>query len=84
MKRSGFRQTIRGCGNLPHVGEHPGTEMLILFIIMGALAGAKGGLTGAIVGALFMGLFLIPVYLYGAYDRANLSDKISGDENELE
>jgi hypothetical protein len=37
-----LRYIIRGCGDLPHVGRHPGTEMVLGFIAMGALAGAAG------------------------------------------
>lgn len=78
-----IRQIIRGCGNLPHVGNHPGTAWVLFFMLMGALAGAEhGSWRGAIGGAVFMALGIAPLYLWGAYDRAKLSDRIvagSGD-----
>lgn len=72
-----IRQIIRGCGTLPHVGEHPGTVMLVGFIICGALAAAHRGWNGALGGALIMAIGLGPFYLWGAYDRAQLSDELS-------
>lgn len=71
-----IHQTIRGCGNLPYVGKHPGTGILFIFLVMGAIAGERGGFLGTIVGAAFMGIFIVPMYLCAAYSRANLSDKI--------
>lgn len=71
------RQIIRGCGYLPHVGEHPGTGMIVLFVIMGAVAGLHAGWRGALGGALLMGAVFGPMYLYGAWDRANISDRIT-------
>jgi hypothetical protein len=69
-----FKQIVRGCTDLPYVGEHPGVSTLIMFIIMGGLAGAKGGLFGVIGGVSLMLVFVLPIFLYGAYDRANESD----------
>jgi hypothetical protein len=71
-----LRQIYRGCGTLPHVGEHPGTVFLTMLILMGGLAGAKNGFYGAIGGAVIMGIFNVPVYLYGAYGRAQYSDHL--------
>lgn len=76
MKHVG-RQIIRGVGTLPHVGSHPGTYILLLMIGGCALAGARsGGTIGALLGALFMVAGMGPIYLYGAYDRARLSDAL--------
>ena len=33
------KQIVRGMGTLPHVGEHPGTRLLLYWIAAGALAG---------------------------------------------
>jgi hypothetical protein len=74
---SALRQIVRGCGALPHVGSHPGTGMLIIFILLGAAAGVRGGWRGALGGAAFMALFMVPMYLYGAYGRANDSDQLA-------
>ena len=73
MKAPNF---IRGCGTMPYVGDHPGTEFLFLFLFIGAVAGAKGGWYGALVGFLIMALFMLPIYLLGAAGRAKLSDEL--------
>lgn len=74
-----IRQIIRGCGTLPHVGDHPGTVFMLAFLMIGALAGAeRGGLRGSIGGALAMAVFILPLYLKGAYDSAQDSDRIRG------
>lgn len=62
-----LRQICRGCGDLPYVGSHPGTFWLIMFIIMGMVAGRRFGF-------LVMTIFCLPIYLYGAYERAEFSD----------
>jgi len=69
MKRF-LKQARRGMGTLPHVGSHPGTEMFIFFVLTFGLA---GGWVGAGVGLLIFGV----VYMYGAYDRAEFSDRLS-------
>ena len=68
-------QIFRGCTDLPHVGSHPGTGMLFVFILMGAAAGSKGGLWGCAGGALLMAVCVVPLYLWGAYSRAQDSDR---------
>jgi hypothetical protein len=74
-----IRQIVRGCGTLPHVGSHPGTGTVFFLVLMCGLAGAsKGSWRGALVGAVFMATFMLPLYFYGAYDRANTSDEIEG------
>lgn len=72
-----IKQMIRGCRTLPNVGAHPGTDWLLMFLAMGALAGARGGLYGALGGAAFMAVFIAPMYLAGAYRRANDSDRLT-------
>jgi len=74
-KRPWYVQCMRGCKTLPHVGEHPGTAWVLLMILACGLAGIeRGGAKGFIGGALIGALFMLPLYLYGAYDRAKLSD----------
>lgn len=75
-----FRQMARGCTDLPHVGEHPGTMMLLCFVVLGALAGRDGGLPGVLGGAAIMAIGIGPFYLWGAYDRANLSDRLEAED----
>lgn len=65
-----LRHIIRGCGTLPHVGEHPGTLLIVAFLLMGALTGAKGGWQGALFGTGVMAIVFVPMYLYGAYSRS--------------
>ena len=78
---SAIRQIIRGCGTLPHVGEHPGTTFLVLLILIGAAAGHDGGWRGCIGGALLMAAVFVPAYLYGAYSRANDSDQYEAERS---
>lgn len=72
-----IRQIKRGCTNLPYVGEHPGKFMMIMFMFMGGMAGgSKGGSAGMFGGMAIVGLLMLPLFLWGAYDRANLSDRL--------
>lgn len=77
-----LRQILRGCGTLPHVGEHPGTLHLAALLCAGALGGLNEGWAGAASCAAIVALAIGPLYLYGAYDRANLSDDISAQQKE--
>lgn len=71
-----IRQIIRGARDLPGVGPHPGTDLLVLSLFVGALAEVgKGGLWGALVGALVMLVGLTPLWMWGCYERAELSDR---------
>jgi uncharacterized membrane protein len=70
-----LRQVLRGCGDLPGVGPHPGSFYLVAFILMGALAGARGHV-GPLAGALIMAAVVVPLYLLGAYERAEESDRL--------
>ena len=71
-----IRDIIRGSGDLPGVGPHPGTVVALGFIAMGALAGAqRGGLWGAVGGGLVMALGILPFWVIGCIDRARISDR---------
>jgi len=62
---------IKGCGNLPDMGDHPGTGFLFIFILMGGIAGVdRGGWKGFVGGCVFIAVFMVPIYLIGAHDRA--------------
>jgi len=63
-----IKQIWRGMHWMPYVGEHPGNVFLMMFIVMGAAAGGFGG-------AAVMLVFFGPIYCYGAYDRAQISDR---------
>lgn len=72
-----IHKTVRGLGTLPHVGRHPGISSLLFWIAIGSCAGGKSGeLMGVIGGAALMTVGLGPLFLYGAYDRARISDRI--------
>lgn len=71
-----IRHTIRGCGRLPHCGAHPGTPLLYLFVSLGAAMGSYEGVVGALVGAGFMLAWTGPLYLWGAYDRSKLVERL--------
>lgn len=75
-----IRQTIRGCGTLPHVGEHPGTIYVIAFVGAGIVAGLMkfpNPVIGAIGGGSIAAVVFLPMYLAGAYSRATLSDRLT-------
>lgn len=72
-----FKQIWRGCGTLPHVGEHPGTVPTLFLIAITGLACAAAGWQGVAVGIVIGSIFYVPMYLYGAYSRAKLSDSLS-------
>lgn len=68
-------QMLRGMGNLPHVGSHPGTGFMILLLGMGMTAGLQsGGWKAAVFIGLAVPLSIFPIYAWGAYDRARISD----------
>lgn len=56
--------TLKGCGNLPEYGHHPGWIPLIGLI-------GCAYLVAGINGVLLSGALLVPCFLFGAYDRAS-------------
>lgn len=68
------RQALRGVRSLPHVGAHPGTVPVVAFGVALPLAGGWGGV------AMWLLLFVLP-YLYGAHERATLSDRLSSSRS---
>lgn len=76
-----IKQIIRGCGDLPHVGTHPGTGICIMLTIVTGIAASHGeSLIGLMAGCVLGAAVYGPMYLYGAYDRANISDSLSRKE----
>jgi len=66
----------QGCFILPGYGPHPGNEFVTMIVAAGGYGGLhSGGWRGALIGAGFMALFFLPIYLIGAYDRANAYNK---------
>lgn len=76
-----LKHIIRGCGYLPHCGEHSGTIPLVFLVLLGIIAGANGGLKGALYGGATMLLIFGSFYLVGAYERSVMDEKISQKEN---
>lgn len=60
-----LKRIIRGMGYIKGYGHHPGTPLIIGFIVA-ALYGL------GIIGLLFISPFLL-AYILGAYDRGNLA-----------
>lgn len=71
-----IQHVIRGCGTVPHCGEHPGTGFIFMMAAMGLAAGAKGGWIGALGGAAIMLSWSLPLYLWGAYNRSRISERM--------
>lgn len=71
-----LKHCIRGCRDLEGYGPHPGTDMLLIIILIGGLAGVdKGGINGFIGGSLFALVMTLPLYLHGAYTRSRLYEQ---------
>ena len=65
-----IRHVVRGLGPLPHFGHHPGWVPLILIVLGNLLVGAMSPtpINGWLMGGVCC--LLIPIFLYGAYDRS--------------
>jgi hypothetical protein len=74
-----IRRTIKGMGYLDSCGDHPGTALLIAFLLMGGLAGLNksNDIRGFVSGAGFMGAFVVPLYLSGSYERGKIEDEMN-------
>jgi len=68
-----LKYIIRGIGDLPDYGPHPGTPLMVILPIIGAIAGLDNGLKGAIFGFSIFFLSFSPFYLMGAYARGKQS-----------
>ena len=74
-----IRRTIKGMGYLDSCGDHPGTALLIAFLLMGGVAGLNrtNDVWGFAKGAGFMGVFIAPLYLSGCYYRGKIEDEMN-------
>ena len=72
-----IRRTIKGMGYLDSCGDHPGTALLIAFILMGGIAGLNksNDMMGFAKGAGFMSILIGPLYLNGCHDRAVIDEE---------
>jgi hypothetical protein len=75
-----FKHIVRGCGTLPHCGEHPGMIPLFCCTLLGAAVGAQKGWATALGGAGIMFLIFGSVYLCGAYDRSVMEERMARKE----
>lgn len=77
-----IKQAARGCTDLPHVGPHPGTGILLFFITIGCAIGIqRGWIQAAVCGGAMLVLFG-SMYLVGAYQRAEHSDQLEAQETQ--
>jgi hypothetical protein len=65
---------IRGLGNIPHVGNHPGIQVYIILLFVNIGASFIDG--GTIYGFIITNLLYLPVLLIGSVSRSKLSDKL--------
>jgi len=73
-----IRRIIKEMGYLDSCGYHPGTGILIAFLLMGGIAGAKNNNPWSFVtGAGIMGLLISPMYLIGCYERGKIEDEVT-------
>lgn len=75
-----IKHCIRGCGYLEHCGEHPGSGVLIMLCLMSGIATLNRAGNPFVCFSVGFGLCLLvfgPMYLYGAYERSVLDEKLS-------
>lgn len=74
-----IRRTIKGMGYLDSCGYHPGTALVIAFLLIGGVTGMNksNDFMGFATGAGFMGVFIAPLYLSGCYDRGKIEDEMN-------
>jgi hypothetical protein len=70
MENNMFRKIRLGLTDLPGYGPHPGTAFLILFPITNGIWLIQYG-KNCIVPMILSILFVLPIYLVGAYGRGN-------------
>jgi hypothetical protein len=71
-----LRHAVRGCTDLPGYGPHPGTKVLLIYMIFAGFAGTdKGGINGFVGGMLIAMACLGPFYLIGAVSRSRDLDR---------
>jgi len=76
---------IRGCGYLPHCGDHPGTPILIMFCIATGIAfinrNHQNPLLAFCIGFSICLLIFGSMYLYGAYERSVYDEQLERETN---
>lgn len=72
-----IRDIIRGSQNMPHVGPHPGTPMLIFLGIITMISGWNSrGVIGLALGLSLSFIAFGGMFAIGAVSRARLSDRL--------
>ena len=77
-----LRDIVQGAGYLEGFGNHPGTDVLVILVAIGALAGIKGGAFGALVGAVVMLSFIGPLWCIGCIGRAREYQQRAKENNQ--
>lgn len=71
-----FKRIYNGCRDIEGYGPHPGTMILVGYIIAAGLAATdKGGWNGFLGGMAIGAACLGPFYLWGAYSRGKLYER---------
>lgn len=76
-----FRQIPRGFTNLPYVGEFPCKFLIMLLVFIAGSIGSNHGVKGAVIAMIGVVVVYSPLFLWGAYRRAELSDSIVKKQN---
>lgn len=75
---------IRGCSDLPYIGRHCGIDELFIAVAFGGAVLFNWGIYAVLTGMGFMATIFVPRFLFSAYVRAELSDKlVSGEKCDL-
>lgn len=66
-----IRDVVQGAGYLEGYGDHPGTPIMLGFILAGGVVGLeRGGVYGFLAGAFAMVVGVGPFWMMGCVDRA--------------
>ena len=76
------RDVIRGAGNLPGYGSHPGNELAVGMLIILLVAGATNEnlelIPGLLSGLAAWAVLVLPLYIVGCVGRARDYDRDNG------
>lgn len=74
-----IRRTIKGMGYLDSCGYHPGTGIVIAFLLMGGIATTNKDnyILSFATGAGIMSVLIAPLYLSGCYDRGKIEEEVT-------
>lgn len=79
------RDVVRGAGNLPGYGEHPGTELAVGMLIILLVAGATNEnlelIPGLLLGFGAWAVLVLPLYIAGCIGRVRDYDLHNGNRS---